>query len=157
MAKASGLTLPASRSLRRSLSNAREITLPLARVGAVGAEGRVPAKGDLLVASTADAHWHLRIDGVPMARSTTYGWANQFTATRTGSGRLTYDTPLARKLATTGQLVLWLLVILLSFKLNLLSSLLKSCSTPAPTPCQPAPTPCKPAPTTCYTAPKYGC
>ncbi|WP_153162598.1 hypothetical protein [Zoogloea sp. 1C4] len=46
---------------------------------------------------------------------------------------------------------------LLSFKLNLLSSLFKSCSTPAPTPCQPAPTPCQPAPTTCYTAPKYGC
>ena len=46
---------------------------------------------------------------------------------------------------------------LLSFKLNLLSNLFKSCSTPAPTPCQPAPTPCQPAPTTCYTAPKYGC
>ena len=42
---------------------------------------------------------------------------------------------------------------LLSFKLNLLSSLFgrgsSSCYTPAPSPCQPAPSPCQPAPKPC--------
>jgi hypothetical protein len=85
--------------------------------GAEGAEGEVPAEGDLLVASTADAGWELRVDGVPLARTETYGWANQFTATRTGDGVLTYDTPIARRLAVVGQLVLWLLVVLVRRRL----------------------------------------
>ncbi|QXC62813.1 glycosyltransferase family 2 protein [Aquihabitans sp. G128] len=80
-------------------------------VGAVDARGEVPVEGDLLVASTADPGWKLRIDGVPMARTDTYGWANQFAATRTGTGRLTYDTPLTRRLAAGGQALLWVLVI----------------------------------------------
>lgn len=79
--------------------------------GAVGARGAVTDEGDLLVAATADTGWELRIDGVPMGRSETYGWANQFAATRTGAARLTYDTPVVRRLATGGQVVLWLVVI----------------------------------------------
>ena len=79
--------------------------------GAVGARGRVPDEGDLLVAATSDANWVLRIHGVRMGRSEAYGWANQFAATRTGTARLTYDTPLARRLAAGGQAALWLLVI----------------------------------------------
>jgi hypothetical protein len=79
--------------------------------GAVDAAGEVPAEGDLLVGSTADPNWDLRVAGVPLARGETYGWANQFTATRTGSATLTYDTPLGRTLAVAGQLVLWILVV----------------------------------------------
>ena len=85
--------------------------------GAVDAVGRVPAAGDLLVASTADDHWSVRVAGVPLARGETYGWANQFTATRTGPATLTYDTPLARRLAVVGQVVLWVLVVLVRRRL----------------------------------------
>ena len=79
--------------------------------GAVGAVGEVPAEGDLLIASTSDAGWKLRIDGIPMAHTETYGWANQFAATRTGAGSLVYDTPVSRHLAAAGQAGLWVLVI----------------------------------------------
>ena len=82
------------------------------RSGAVGARGTVSAKGDLLVASTSDPGWRLVIDGVPMGRSTTYGWANQFAATRTGPASLSFATPLARTLAGVGQVLLWILVLL---------------------------------------------
>jgi hypothetical protein len=75
--------------------------------GDAGAEGSVPAKGDLLLAASADDGWQLQVDGVVMARSRTYGWANQFTVTRTGQGSLTYDTPLVRHLASVGQVLLW--------------------------------------------------
>lgn len=81
------------------------------RSGAVGATGSVDAEGDLLVASTTDPGWHLEIEGVPVGRSTTYGWANQFAATRTGPASLSYATPLARTLAGLAQVVLWILVI----------------------------------------------
>lgn len=73
--------------------------------------GRVPTEGDLLVASTADDGWRLRIEGAAMARSETYGWANQFTASTSGEATLRYDTPLGARLATIGQGVLWVLVI----------------------------------------------
>jgi hypothetical protein len=79
--------------------------------GETGAAGRVPVTGDLLVASTADGGWHLRVDGVVASRSTTYGWANQFDATRTGAATLTYRTPVGRRAATAGQLLLWLVVL----------------------------------------------
>ncbi|MEO6988228.1 MAG: hypothetical protein ABI239_06230, partial [Aquihabitans sp.] len=81
------------------------------RFGAVGARGTVDAKGDLLFASTSDPGWHLDIDGVPVGRSTTYGWANQFAATRTGPAALNFTTPLAHTLAGLGQVALWVLVI----------------------------------------------
>jgi len=81
-------------------------------VGAVGAEGRVPGTGDLLVASTADDGWHLRVDGVALGRTETYGWANQFDATRAGEGELRYDTPLSHHLLAVGQAVLWALALL---------------------------------------------
>ncbi len=80
-------------------------------VGAVSARGEVPATGDLLLAATSDDGWHLRIDGVPMGRSEVYGWANRFAATREGTATLDYDTPLARQLATGGQVLLWVVVI----------------------------------------------
>ena len=80
-------------------------------VGEEGAKGPVPKAGDLLVASTADKGWQLKIDGVVAGRSETYGWANQFNAGRAGEGTLTYRTPIARRAATAGQLALWILVI----------------------------------------------
>ena len=80
-------------------------------VGAVDAKGRVPAKGDLLLSASYDSHWNAEIDGVPMAHGETYGWANQFDATRSGPATLTYDTPLTARLLVIGQAVLWLVVI----------------------------------------------
>lgn len=82
------------------------------RAGAVGARGEVPVEGELLVATTDDPGWQLRIDGVPMGRSQGYGWANQFTASRTGAGELTYDVPVERRLAAVGQVGLWALVLI---------------------------------------------
>jgi GT2 family glycosyltransferase len=79
--------------------------------GAVGARGVVPAEGDLLVATASDPGWEVRVDGVPLGRSEAYGWANQFAATRTGPAVLSYDTPVARRLAAAGQVLLWLVVL----------------------------------------------
>jgi GT2 family glycosyltransferase len=78
--------------------------------GDAGATGRVPATGDLLVANTADRGWRLRVGGIVAARSSTYGWANQFDATRTGPATLSYQTPVSRRAATAGQLALWIVV-----------------------------------------------
>jgi GT2 family glycosyltransferase len=75
-----------------------------------GASGRVPAAGDLLVSATADDGWHLRVAGVPMARTVTYGWSNQFAATRPGPASLRYETPVGRRAAAAGQAALWALV-----------------------------------------------
>ncbi|MCU1453446.1 MAG: hypothetical protein JWN46_1592 [Acidimicrobiales bacterium] len=75
------------------------------------ATGQVPRPGDLLVATAADRNWKLRVDGVPVARSTTFGWANQFTVARAGSGRLTYSTPLLRYVELAGQVLLWVLAL----------------------------------------------
>ena len=80
--------------------------------GAVDASGRVTETGDLLVASTADDGWHLRVDGVALRRTETYGWANQFDATRTGAGELRFDTPASHRLLAIVQAVLWVLALL---------------------------------------------
>jgi GT2 family glycosyltransferase len=79
--------------------------------GAVDATGEVPVTGDLLAASSADDGWQLHIEGVPMSRAEGYGWANQFTATRTGRAELTYSTPLVRHLLAVGQVLLWVVVL----------------------------------------------
>jgi len=80
---------------------------------AVGARGYVPVEGDLLVATASDPGWELRVDGVPMGRSETYGWANQFAVTQSGNAELSYDTPLVRRLAAGGQAGLWVLVLVI--------------------------------------------
>lgn len=79
--------------------------------GVDGADGTVPATGDLLVASTADAGWKVRVDGVPLRRSETYGWANQFGATRTGAGTLSFATPISHRAIAAGEALLWVLVL----------------------------------------------
>jgi hypothetical protein len=73
--------------------------------------GEVPEAGDVLVSQTADGDWQLRIDGVPVARRTDYGWASTFTATRAGTGELSYRTPAAYRLMAAAQVVLWVAVI----------------------------------------------
>jgi GT2 family glycosyltransferase len=79
--------------------------------GVDGATGSVPETGDLLVASTADAGWKVRVDGVALRRSETYGWANQFGASRSGDGVLAYDTPVGHRAIAIGLAVLWILVL----------------------------------------------
>lgn len=73
--------------------------------------GKVGRVGDLLVASTADPAWKLTIDGLPMQRSTAFGWANQFDASGTGDAELVFDTPTTHRLAAGAQVVLWVFVL----------------------------------------------
>jgi GT2 family glycosyltransferase len=75
--------------------------------GADRATGTVPSRGDVLVAATADDGWRLRVDGVTLRRSETYGWANQFSATRAGDGVLEYQTPVGHRVASLAQAALW--------------------------------------------------
>ncbi len=86
--------------------------------GAVGAVGEVPAAGDVLVSQTADDDWQLRIDGVPVARRTDYGWTNLFTTSRAGSATLTYQTPVLHRLASMGQVALWVAVLVVRRRLR---------------------------------------
>ena len=86
--------------------------------GAVGAVGEVPAAGDVLVSQTADDDWQLRIDGVPVARRTDYGWTNLFTTSRAGSATLTYQTPVLHRLASVGQVALWVAVLVVRRRLR---------------------------------------
>lgn len=80
-------------------------------VGNAGAGGTVPATGDLLVASTADDGFRLRVRGVVAARSEAYGWANQFRVSGTGPAQLEYRTTPVRHVASVGQAALWVLVL----------------------------------------------
>jgi hypothetical protein len=80
-------------------------------VGVDGAEGEIPATGDLLIASTSDPGWKVRIDGAATRRTETYGWANQFGAGRTGEGTLAYETPLVHRAIDLGLVVAWVLAL----------------------------------------------
>ena len=80
-------------------------------VGTVGARGAVPATGRLLVSATRDEGWKLTVNGVPMGETSLYGWSSAFTVTAEGEGELSYDTPLARRLATVGQVAAWIVVL----------------------------------------------
>ena len=79
--------------------------------GPTNAGGYLGRTGDLLVASAADPGWKLTIDGVPMSRTTAYGYANSFTVTRAGQGHLSYHTTPMRWLELAGQVLVWLLVV----------------------------------------------
>ncbi|MCU1351969.1 MAG: hypothetical protein JWM05_1178, partial [Acidimicrobiales bacterium] len=81
--------------------------------GPTKATGRVPRPGDLLVATAANKGWHLQVDGVPTRRSTAFGWANQFGVQQAGQGRLTFATPVLRYLELVGQVLLWVLVVVI--------------------------------------------
>ena len=80
-------------------------------VGVDGADGEIPATGDLLIASTSDPGWKVRIDGAATRRTETYGWANQFGASRTGEGTLAYETPLVHRAIDLGLVVAWVLAL----------------------------------------------
>lgn len=79
--------------------------------GAVGARGQVPVAGDVLISQTADDNWQMRVDGIPVARRTDYGWTSTFTTSRTGAAELDYDTPFTHRLAAVGQVVTWVAVV----------------------------------------------
>ncbi|MCB0978671.1 MAG: glycosyltransferase [Acidimicrobiales bacterium] len=81
--------------------------------------GTVPRVGDLLVSATADPAWKLQIDGMPMQRSTAFGWANQFDASGTGRAVLTFDTPLTHRLAVGVQVLFWVFVLWLRRRLRI--------------------------------------
>jgi hypothetical protein len=79
--------------------------------GPTTATGHLGRTGDVLVSSSASSGWSLKVAGVPMERSTAFGFANQFAVTRTGDAQLTYHTSPLRDLELAGQIVLWLLVV----------------------------------------------
>lgn len=117
MPQRDGATSDYTDAIRHDLSEGTPVLTR--REGAVGAGGEVTIEGDLLVSFTSDPDWDLTIDGVPVSRTTTYGWANQFSATRTGPAQLTYDTPLTRTLAGIGQVALWVVVIVVRRRVRL--------------------------------------
>ena len=69
---------------------------------------RCPPPVTSLVSPGASDHWKVSVDGTTAPRSEVFGWANQFDVDQAGAGRLTYDTPITRRLLLVGQIVLWL-------------------------------------------------
>jgi hypothetical protein len=60
----------------------------------------------------------LRVDGVTLRRSETYGWANQFSATRAGEGTLQYQTPVGHRVASLAQAALWLTTVVVWWRVR---------------------------------------
>jgi GT2 family glycosyltransferase len=71
------------------------------------------AAGTVVVADAATDRWTLRVNDDEVRRETAYGWANSYAVADPGAGSLSFDTPLARTLAVTGQAAVWLLAIVL--------------------------------------------
>ncbi len=79
-------------------------------------EGSVPPGTEVLVAQTPDAGWSLEVDGQAATRRRALGWATAFVPADGGAATLSYATPLWRRLALVGQLLV--LVLLASAQLR---------------------------------------
>jgi hypothetical protein len=77
---------------------------------ATNARGPLP-NGTMLLAQASSARWRLQVGGTSVARRPAFGWANAFTVPVAGQARLSYRTPLTRRLALLAQLTAWLLVV----------------------------------------------
>jgi hypothetical protein len=78
--------------------------------GATSGQGPLPA-GTIYLAQASSAQWRLQVDGRSVARRPAFGWANAFTVPVAGQGRLSYRTPLTRRLALLAQFGAWLVVV----------------------------------------------
>lgn len=83
----------------------------LSESGPTSASGVLPASGSLLVASTSSPRWQLKVDGATVQHATLYGWANTFRVAPSSHASLSYRTPVVRRLALLGQVVLWLVAL----------------------------------------------
>lgn len=81
--------------------------------GRVGRVGSLPRAGTVYVPVAADAGWHLRVNGHEAARTTAFGFANQFAATTGGRATLSYSPPLWRRLLLVLQALLWVAAMVL--------------------------------------------
>lgn len=79
--------------------------------GTAGADGEIPDPGQVHLATTADDHWSLSVDGASVPATTTWGWSQAFTADEAGPARLRYETPTTRRLAAAGQIAAWVIVL----------------------------------------------
>ncbi len=77
---------------------------------ATNAKGPLPA-GTMFLAQASSARWRLQVGGTSVARRPAFGWANAFTVPAAGPARLSYRTPLTRRLALLAQLTAWLVVV----------------------------------------------
>lgn len=75
--------------------------------GAMGRIGSLGRPGVVYVPEASDKGWHLEVDGVTASRSTAFGWANQFTVTRSGRATLSYTPSIWWRLLLVLQGVLW--------------------------------------------------
>jgi hypothetical protein len=77
---------------------------------ATNARGPTPA-GIMFLAQASSDRWRLQVDGASVARRPAFGWANAFTVPVAGQARLSYRTPLTRRLALVAQLTAWFVVV----------------------------------------------
>jgi hypothetical protein len=77
---------------------------------ATNGRGPLPA-GVVFLAQASSDRWRLQVDGASVARRPAFGWANAFTVPAAGQGRLSYRTPLTRRMALLGQLAAWVIVV----------------------------------------------
>jgi GT2 family glycosyltransferase len=73
--------------------------------------GPVDGEGELYLASGPSSGWHLTVDGEEAERRTVFGWANAFDLPRSGTAKLSFDTPITRYLLIAIQAALWVFVL----------------------------------------------
>ncbi len=76
------------------------------------AQGPVQA-GEVYLAATTAAGWHLGVDGVEAIRHPAFGWANSFTVPSGGSASLHYTTSPTRLVWIVAQIALWTVALVL--------------------------------------------
>ena len=75
------------------------------------ASGRLDAGDRMYLATTSSANWRLDVGGAEAVRRDAFGWANSFEVVSSGEARLSYETPLRRRLVVVANVVVWVLVI----------------------------------------------
>jgi hypothetical protein len=83
----------------------------LPSIGPTSARGPITGGSTILLSEASSSAWHFSVDGVAVARRPAFGWANVFTPATSGIGRLTYRTPISRRLADLAQVAGWIAAI----------------------------------------------
>lgn len=87
------------------LSGAAEVLTH--RHGYLGWSGPVDAGTTVMFSAANSSHWRLEVDGAPAPHTKPFGWSNGFEIQRSGTGRLTYETPTLRYGLLMVQTLLW--------------------------------------------------